>query len=593
MKVPIAPNNSLSEELGMREKHFNLSCGMWLCLLVFAGAVFAFISFFAVLTTDSAQTNSSITEPSEPTSIIPEQQIKPETQKSEPVLTPSGLSNEGQEGQTPARVQSDELGNNACLDCHNPDILKMSRKELLDYVAVQGEPAPPRERPPFILGELNLSINQGRYLVGSHADTTCVSCHNDIAELPHQQRLKKVDCKECHEESVATLEASVHGAKPQRKSPECTGCHNAHYGQSNDFTSKDFKRKLCLDCHTAYKIDDIVKSHAKLYEPRLHLVLDCMLCHQGTRPGVHYLPAARKKGVACDSCHQRNTSLCVDETKSLGLVQYVTRTDFINGKALQQFGYVIGAHRIPALDAIVILSVMAPLGLPIIHGGVRYLTRRREPVHLPEGRILLHPLIERLWHWFQAACVVMLIVTGIMLHWPELFPGWFQWTVKVHNWFGIAFLISFLVWLIYNLLTGRISHYLPKKGEIPKGMIMQARFYGYGIFKHEHHPFPPTEDNKFNPLQKIAYLFKQLVLVPILLITGILYMYPDTFKGIINCLGGIWVIGTFHFVLGAFFASFLVAHIYLATTGETIGENFKAIITGWGTEMEQEDRKSL
>ena len=100
----------------------------------------------------------------------------------------------------------------------------------------------------------------------------------------------------------------------------------------------------------------------------------------------------------------------------------------------------------------------------------------------------------------------MLIITGVVLHWPEKFSGWFQWAVKWHNWFGTAAVIAFLVWLVYNLVTGRISHYFPKKGEIPGGMIKQAKFYGYGIFKHEPHPYAPTEDNKFNPLQKIAYL---------------------------------------------------------------------------------------
>jgi predicted CXXCH cytochrome family protein len=576
----------------MSEKYFNLSCGICLCLLVFSGGTFAVTSFFGLQTACAGQPNFLATQPSKTTPHFAEQQDKPETGTSEPVATPADRKSEDQEEKPLERVQSDELGNNACLDCHNPDILKMSRKDLLDNVSAPDEPLPPKVRPAFILGELNLSLNQGRYLVGSHADTTCVSCHNDIAELPHPQRLKKVDCKECHEESVATFETSGHRVRPERKSPECIGCHDVHYGQSNEFKSTDFKRKLCLDCHAAYKMDDIVKSHGKLYEPRLHLTLDCMLCHQGSQAGVHYMPVAKTKLVACDSCHQKKTALSEDKKQVSALGQDMAQTGFINAKVLKQFGYVIGAHRIPALDAIVILAVMAPLGLPIVHGGLRYLTRRRESVHLPEGQILLHPLIERFWHWFQAACVVMLIITGMMLHWPEQFPGWFQWAVKVHNWFGIAFLISFLVWLIYNLLTGRISHYLPKKGEIPNGMIMQAQFYGYGIFKHEHHPFPPTQDNKFNPLQKITYLFKQFILVPILLISGILYMYPDSFAEFINSLGGIWVIGTFHFALGAVFASFLIAHIYLATTGETIGENFKAMITGWGVKMEHEGRKS-
>jgi thiosulfate reductase cytochrome b subunit len=74
----------------------------------------------------------------------------------------------------------------------------------------------------------------------------------------------------------------------------------------------------------------------------------------------------------------------------------------------------------------------------------------------------------------------------------------------------------------------------------------------------------------------------QLVLLPILLISGLLYMYPTSFAGAINAIGGMKVLGIIHFILGALFAAFLLAHLYLATTGETVGENFKAIVFGYG-----------
>jgi thiosulfate reductase cytochrome b subunit len=334
---------------------------------------------------------------------------------------------------------------------------------------------------------------------------------------------------------------------------------------------------------------DTVKQHQNLYESNLHLTIGCMECHKGDKPGVHYMLPVKTKVAGCDSCHTKATILSKEKMKPVGLMEYITKTGFINSDSLKKFGYVVGANRIPALDAILILAVIAPFGLPIVHGGLRFLTRRKEPLHLPEEKILLHPLIERLWHWFQALCIVMLIVTGVVLHWPEKFSGCFQWAVKWHNWFGTAAVIAFLVWLIYNLVTGRISHYFPKQGEIPTGMIKQARFYGYGIFKHEPHPYAPTEDNKFNPLQKIAYLQFQVLLLPILLISGILYMYPETFKGFINAIGGMTVLGIVHLILGGLFAAFLVAHLYLATTGETVGENFKAIVFGHGIKSDHSE----
>lgn len=500
---------------------------------------------------------------------------------------PAAEKKEEAAGRKSEKAETEELANSSCFDCHNPDILKLSKDELADQVTVDEKPVTPKPKPRYVVGELNLSIQEKPYAEGVHADVTCVTCHKDVTELPHKQRLKTVDCKECHDEYVENVKASAHGEKAS-KAIGCEGCHDVHYGKGKAAYEKDFQRTHCVNCHKAYGMDT-VKQHSKLYEAQLHLALDCMLCHKGKQPGVHNIPQVKVMVAGCEACHSKKTILSKEKAEPTSFGSYMLQTSFINSDVLKKFGYVLGANRIPALDTILILAVLAPLGLPLIHGGLRILTRRKGPIQLPEEKILLHPLIERIWHWFQALCIVMLIITGIMLHWPEKFPGWFNWSVTVHNWFGIGAVVGFLVWLFYNLGTGRISHYFPKKGEIPKGMITQARFYGYGIFKHEPHPYAPSEDNKFNPLQKIAYLQFQVLLFPILLISGILYMYPETFKGVINALGGMAVLGIAHLILGGLFAAFLVAHLYLATTGETVGENFKAIIFGYGIKSEHHE----
>lgn len=484
--------------------------------------------------------------------------------------------------------KGESLDNQSCIDCHNPDILKKSKEELADDVVVEETPQPASKKPPYVFGTLNLSIDEEAYKAGVHADTTCVDCHKDVAEIPHKQRLQPVSCTECHEDSVETVKASAHGDKAGPKAVACISCHNAHYGKGKAEYTKDFKHKVCVDCHKVYGMD-LIKGHAKMYEPALHSNLDCMLCHSGKEPGVHNIPQVKTHVVGCESCHTKYTILAKEKPKSMGLLAYIKQVSFINGDVLKQFGYVLGANRIPALDALLILVVVGTFGLPIVHGGLRILTRRKEPLHLPEEKILLHPLAERIWHWFQALCIVMLVITGIILHWPEYFPGWFDWSVTVHNWFGIGAVIAFVFWLLYNLITGRITHYIPKKGEIPGGMITQAKFYGYGIFKHESHPYAPSEDNKFNPLQKIAYLKFQLLLFPFLLLSGLLYMYPVCFRGIIDALGGMAVIATVHLILGGLFTAFLVAHLYLATTGETVGENFKAIVFGYGIKSDHDE----
>lgn len=68
---------------------------------------------------------------------------------------------------------------------------------------------------------------------------------------------------------------------------------------------------------------------------------------------------------SCESCHGKRTVLADKEIKPVSF----SRTGFLNKDSLKRLGYVVGAHRVPALDILLILLVIAPVGLPIVHGG--------------------------------------------------------------------------------------------------------------------------------------------------------------------------------------------------------------------------------
>jgi len=374
------------------------------------------------------------------------------------------------------------------------------------------------------------------------------------------------------------------------KAMGCLGCHDVHYGKGKEHYLKDFNGKICVDCHLVHGMDT-AQQHKKIYESRMHLVMDCMLCHSGQRPGVHNIPADRAKTSTCQSCHGKRTILSKEKEKAESFVDYIERIRFINEDALRKFGYVIGAHRIPFLDAIIIFAAIVPLGLCLAHGCMRLITRRKIPPHRPEEYIVLHPLVEILWHWVQAICTIVLITTGAMLHWPEKFPGWFDLAVKVHNWFGIATVFAFLFWLLYNLVTGKISHYVPNRHEIVSGFVTHAKYYTYGIFRREPQPHRRTEEDKFNPFEKVIYLQFQLLVLPIVLVSGLLYMFPDGLRGLIDRIGGMALLGTVHFLLGGLFAAFLATHICLATTGEAIGKKFSAMILLLGIKARHREYK--
>ena len=220
---------------------------------------------------------------------------------------------------------ADELTNQTCLECHNADILKMSKEELSEMVVVEGERKPALPKPPYVAGKLDLSIDEKAYAEGIHVDTTCVTCHKGIAELPHQMPLMKVDCKECHEESVDTIMASAHGIKAGPKAPGCIGCHDVHYGKAVSTYEKEFKRQICVDCHKAYG-RDTNKDHRKLYEPNLHLKMACMTCHKGTGPGVHSILPVKTHVARCESCHNKYTVLSTEKKLPSRNFQYMMQT---------------------------------------------------------------------------------------------------------------------------------------------------------------------------------------------------------------------------------------------------------------------------
>jgi thiosulfate reductase cytochrome b subunit len=193
------------------------------------------------------------------------------------------------------------------------------------------------------------------------------------------------------------------------------------------------------------------------------------------------------------------------------------------------------------------------------------------------GKVYVFRRFERFWHWSQAALIVTLLATGFEVHgsWDKL---GFETAVRVHTiaaWTLVGLWIFAIFW---HLTTGEWRQYVPTLDRI--GAV--ARFYGVGIFRGEPHPFHPTRERKHNPLQQLSYLAILVVVSPLIWITGWLYLFYDQWRawGLADVLSLQWV-ALLH-TAGAFLMlAFLVAHLYLITTGPTIAAQLKAMITGW------------
>ena len=205
-------------------------------------------------------------------------------------------------------------------------------------------------------------------------------------------------------------------------------------------------------------------------------------------------------------------------------------------------------------------------------------------------KIYLHPLPVRIWHWVNAISFIVLIVTGLQIRYREILGLMkFREAVDIHNIFGFILIFNFFIWLVFYIVTGKIKIYIPPLNlkKFVMGSLKQARYYGYGILMGEPNPHHSTPDNKFNPMQQMAYLAIMLLLIPLQLVSGLLLWDAKRFADFINLAGGIKIVDTVHVFLFLFFLSFIFVHIYLATLGHTATAHIKAMFTGY-EELEEE-----
>lgn len=199
--------------------------------------------------------------------------------------------------------------------------------------------------------------------------------------------------------------------------------------------------------------------------------------------------------------------------------------------------------------------------------------------------IYLTPMPVRIWHWLNAFGIVTLCITGINIRFPDVLNifGTYKAAIRLHNTAGVVVSISYTLWLIYYLfIAGTLAKlYIPTLNDIKTGIIRQAFFYFFQYFKGGPNPHHGTPDNKFNPMQKAAYLVIMLVLLPLVIVSGIILMYVAPLREIILVIGGIKTLVSAHFLIACCFTAFLFVHIYLATLGHTPLAYFKPMWDGW------------
>ncbi len=206
-------------------------------------------------------------------------------------------------------------------------------------------------------------------------------------------------------------------------------------------------------------------------------------------------------------------------------------------------------------------------------------------------KVYIYKKFERFWHWTQAALIFFLALTGFEIH-DSIHLFGFKKAVAFHRSASYLLLGLIAFSIFWHFTTGEWKQYIPTISKLKA----QIHYYTLGMFKGEPHPTIKTVNKKLNPLQAVVYLVFKLIMAPMVVVSGLLYMYYKSFdeNDIVVAIGiPLEWIAIIH-TLGAFLLiSFIVVHVYMTTTGHSLTANIKAMITGWEELEEVEENKEL
>jgi thiosulfate reductase cytochrome b subunit len=251
--------------------------------------------------------------------------------------------------------------------------------------------------------------------------------------------------------------------------------------------------------------------------------------------------------------------------------------------------YVFGSSRVGWIDWFGAIAFAGALLGVLGHGTLRYLAARKQPKgHGATKRVYMYEAYRRFWHWLQTASIVILLLTGLIIHRPDIFGAFsFPGMVTVHNVVAVILVINAALSIFYHIVTDQIRQFIPHPYGFFDDAIVQAKYYISGIFKGEGHPFEKRPDSRMNPIQKLTYFMILNVLLPLQIITGSLMWAVQKWPDI---AGGLSFLAPFHSLVAWLFGTFILVHVYMTTTGATPLESIRGMVTGYEEVEEHEEQ---
>ncbi|WP_207260272.1 cytochrome b/b6 domain-containing protein [Desulfovibrio sp. Huiquan2017] len=483
---------------------------------------------------------------------------------------------------------------------------------------------------------LQLYVDPVDYRNSVHSGQSCQSCHEGagpeaFASAPHKFKDKQpVDCMTCHKDYFKDIaeqtkrsyhtKAIVEKGKPF----PCSSCHNAHSFRLPERTedipgSIAQANERCFQCHndlrgyealTDKKLLDQNMAHWFLPHKEKHFAavrcVDCHAANKGT--DVHVIMQVKDMQangamVDCEYCHSKSSAMLTklnkyrNEQKAFSMVNkglfddkklveenaqlIVASTDqadsvlgFMNASLLDS-KYVTGITQTPVLNAR-FMQLLAVILLVIVVHSVLRMSGTKAIAH--GGTVVtMFPLLVRVWHWINAALFLVLIVSGFSMHFGAGMS--FKAAQSTHATLAIGLAGMWMLYVLYLILSGQIMQYLPRADFI-SATFKQLRYYMFGIYKGEENPAGHDPRKRLNPLQQASYVGVLFILFPALVVSGVYLFIPDLIPAKIMGMEGERFVSLAHTASAFLMVVFLVVHLYLCTTGESVFALVRSMITG-------------
>jgi thiosulfate reductase cytochrome b subunit len=207
---------------------------------------------------------------------------------------------------------------------------------------------------------------------------------------------------------------------------------------------------------------------------------------------------------------------------------------------------------------------------------------------MSKRRVMLFTRFERFWHWTQMALIFVLLFTGFNIR--GFYSALdFETAVIWHSGSAVALLLLWVFTVFWHLTTGTWRHYIPTTNGLWKVM----RFYAYGVFRGEQHPYRKAYLRKHNPLQALSYLALKLMLFPAIWITGLLYLFYDCWATPASG-GTLGLVAMIHTASAFAIVIFVIVHVYLLTVGHPFRSSVMVMINGFDeVELTSEEESYL